>query len=72
MHKAIAQILGKSEKYILREFLKPLLDDKKLNYTIPDMINHPNQAYVTIVKTVETPNKDVWCTGRILNTLHLY
>ncbi|KQB42863.1 putative transcriptional regulator [Flavobacterium daejeonense] len=49
--KAIAQILAKSEKYILREFLKPLLDDKKLNYTIPDMINHPNQAYVTIVKT---------------------
>ncbi|WP_418264193.1 ATP-binding protein [Flavobacterium faecale] len=51
--KAIAQILSKSEKYILREFLKPLLDDKKLNYTIPDMVNHPNQAYITIVKTDE-------------------
>jgi ATP-dependent DNA helicase RecG len=49
--KAIAQILGKSEKYIFREFLKPLLDDKKLNYTVPDMVNHPNQAYTTIVKT---------------------
>ncbi len=51
--KVIAQILGKTEKYIFREFLKPLLDEKKLNYTIPDMINHPNQAYMTIVKTDE-------------------
>ncbi len=51
--KAIAQVLGKTEKYIFREFLKPLLDEKKLTYTIPDMINHPNQAYVTIVKTDE-------------------
>ena len=48
--KEIAQILEKTEKYIFREFLKPLLDEKKLNYTIPDMINHPNQAYVTIAK----------------------
>ena len=51
--KVIAQILGKTEKYIFREFLKPLLDEKKINYTIPDMINHPNQAYITIVKTDE-------------------
>ncbi|QKJ61742.1 ATP-binding protein [Flavobacterium sp. M31R6] len=51
--KTIAQVLGKSEKYIFREFLKLLLDEKKLNYTIPDMINHPNQAYITIVKTDE-------------------
>lgn len=51
--KVIAHVLGKTEKYIFREFLKPLLDDKKLNYTIPDMINHPNQAYITIVKTDE-------------------
>ena len=52
--RLIAQELGKTEKYIFREFLKPLLDEKKINYTIPDMINHPNQAYVTIVKTDTT------------------
>lgn len=51
--KEISQILEKTEKYIFREFLKPLLDEKKLNYTIPDMINHPNQAYETIDKTDE-------------------
>lgn len=46
--KAIANALGKSEKYILREFLKPLLDEKRINYTIPEMINHPEQAYVIV------------------------
>lgn len=51
--RVITQVLGKTEKYIFKEFLKPLLDDKKLNYTIPDMINHPNQAYVTIVKYID-------------------
>jgi len=51
--KTIAQVLGKTEKYILREFLKPLMDEKKLNHTIPDMINHPNQAYETIAKIDE-------------------
>lgn len=48
--KMIANTIGKSEKYILREFLKPLLDDKRIKYTIPEMINHPEQAYVTVKK----------------------
>ena len=41
----IASILSKSEKYVLREFITPLRIDKKIEYTIPDMVNHPNQAY---------------------------
>lgn len=45
-------ILGKSDKYILREFIKPLLDSKVINYKYPDMINHPEQAYLTINKTI--------------------
>lgn len=51
--KAIASVLGKSEKYILREFLKPLLDEKRISYTIPEMINHPDQAYISVEKPVE-------------------
>ena len=51
--KVIASVLGKSEKYILREFLKPLLEDKRINYTIPEMINHPEQAYTVIEKVAE-------------------
>jgi ATP-dependent DNA helicase RecG len=50
--KALANVIGKSEKYILRDFIKPLLNAKKINYTIPEMINHPEQAY-TIVEKVE-------------------
>lgn len=51
--KVIASVLGKSEKYILREFLKPLLEDKRISYTIPEMINHPEQAYTVIEKAAE-------------------
>ena len=51
--KVIASVLGKSEKYILREFLKPLLEEKRINYTIPEMINHPEQAYIVNEKAQE-------------------
>lgn len=46
----LAGIIGKSDKYILREFIKPLLNEKKINYKYPDMINHPDQAYLTTNK----------------------
>lgn len=46
----LAEIIGKSDKYILREFIKPLLNEKRINYKYPDMINHPDQAYLTIIK----------------------
>lgn len=46
----LSTILGKSDKYLLREFIRPLLNENKIVYLYPDMINHPEQAYKTIVK----------------------
>lgn len=46
----IAKILGKTEKYILREFVKPLKNEGKLVYKFPDMPNHPEQAYITKIQ----------------------
>ena len=41
----LAEILGRSEKYDLRTFITPLRAAGKIVYTIPDMVNHPDQAY---------------------------
>jgi len=46
----LVKIIGKSEKHILRDFVKPLIDRKIINYKYPEMINHPDQAYRTINK----------------------
>ena len=43
----LAVILNKSEKYLLRDFIRPLLKENKIMYLYPDMINHPEQAYKT-------------------------
>lgn len=43
----ISGILGKSDKYILRNFVTPMRDAGFLEYFIPDMPNHPEQAYKT-------------------------
>ena len=44
----LSGILDKGEKHIRREYLKPLIDDGKIQYKYPDMIKHPDQAYKTI------------------------
>ena len=49
----IASILGKDENWISRQYIKPLIDDGKLNYLYPEMKNHPEQAYVTVNKGVK-------------------
>lgn len=41
----IALILGKSEKYVLKEYIKPLREEGRIKYSIPDMANHPDQKY---------------------------
>lgn len=41
----IAAYLEKGDNHVSREYIKPLLREGRLNYTIPDMINHPAQAY---------------------------
>ncbi|HRQ48991.1 MAG TPA: ATP-binding protein [Agriterribacter sp.] len=41
-------ILGKTEKYLLRNFLTPLREAGRLAYIYPEMPNHPQQAYKTL------------------------
>ena len=43
----LSTYLGREKKYILRKFIQPLMHDNLLKYTIPDMPNHPDQAYKT-------------------------
>ncbi|WP_164123055.1 ATP-binding protein [Sphingobacterium sp. xlx-130] len=42
-----ALLLGRSEDYVKRKFLTPMINSKKLKYKYPDMVNHPDQAYIT-------------------------
>ena len=44
----LSGILGKSEKYLLRNFLTPLREAGRLQYIHPEMPNHPQQAYKTV------------------------
>lgn len=44
--KQIASLMGRNEKY-LYSIVTPLKDSGKLMYTIPEMPNHPDQAYKT-------------------------
>lgn len=41
----IAALLDRQPKYILQKYIQPLMQDEKLDYTIPDMPNHPKQKY---------------------------
>lgn len=41
----LSELVGRSEKYLLNSFVRPLRKAGKLEYTIPDMPNHPKQAY---------------------------
>lgn len=41
----LAKILKKSEKHVLRSYLQPLKEKGAIRFTIPDMENHPDQAY---------------------------
>jgi ATP-dependent DNA helicase RecG len=43
----IADILDRQPKYILKEFIQPMLRQEKIEYKKPDMPNHPNQSYRT-------------------------
>jgi ATP-dependent DNA helicase RecG len=43
--RELNQILGRSKGYLFTGFIKPLMQQDKLTYTIPDMPNHPEQAY---------------------------
>ncbi len=47
----IAVILNRQPKYVLRKYIQPMMKEGVLRYTIPDMANHPDQAY-TINKQI--------------------
>lgn len=44
--KELALIFDRTEDYLSRQFIKPLIIEKRINYLYPDMINHPEQAYL--------------------------
>ncbi len=41
----LSGLLGRSDKYLLREFITPMREAGRLTYTFPEMPNHPDQAY---------------------------
>lgn len=43
----IARYFKKEESYFKRKYLSKMISEKKLNYLHPEMINHPEQAYLT-------------------------
>ncbi len=44
----ISKLLRRSEYHILNRVMRPLVAEKRLFYTIPEMISHPNQRYSAI------------------------
>jgi len=47
----IARYFHKEESYFKRKYLSNLIAGKKLKYLYPEMINHPEQAYLTNNRT---------------------
>ncbi len=43
----LATLLNRKKKYLLEEYIKPLMNEKLLEYTIPERPNDPSQAYRT-------------------------
>lgn len=46
----LADTLGREKKHLLKNYLKPLIKGKLLEYIYPEKPNHPDQAYRTISK----------------------
>ena len=43
----LAQLLNRNMRALRYHYINPLLKQGKLFYTIPEMLNHPNQKYTT-------------------------
>jgi ATP-dependent DNA helicase RecG len=43
----LAVVLGKREDYLKRKFPGELITTRELKYLHPEMLNHPEQAYLT-------------------------
>ena len=46
----LSAVLGRSDKYLLREFITPMREAGKLAFTKPEMPNHPEQAYTSVME----------------------
>lgn len=46
--RQLSLIIRRNEKYLF-QYITPLKTEGKLEYTIPDMPNHPDQAYKTVI-----------------------
>jgi len=46
----LALLIQRGEKYISNKFIKPMLNSGELQFSIPEMRNHPDQGYITIPK----------------------
>ena len=46
----IASLLQKGDNYLSRKYLKPMVDSDELHFQFPEMINHPDQAYLATKK----------------------
>lgn len=44
----IAGYFSKGEDYMKRKYLSVMIAEKQLQYTFPEMLNHPNQAYKSV------------------------
>lgn len=42
----IASLLQKGDNYISRKYIKPMIDSGELKFLHPEMVNHPEQAYL--------------------------
>jgi ATP-dependent DNA helicase RecG len=51
--KQLSSIVQRNEKYLLENFITPLREAGALEYTIPDMPNHPDQSYKACKKNEE-------------------
>lgn len=43
----LCMLINRSPKYVLRKFIQPIMN-YRIEYLYKDMVNHPNQAYVSI------------------------
>lgn len=46
----IAMIINRTDDYVKYDLVAPLRENGRLTYTIPDMINHPEQKYMVVEK----------------------
>ncbi len=43
----LAELFQRSERVVRKDYLQPMIRDKRLRYQYPTMLNNPGQAYIT-------------------------